>query len=101
MTAVIPEASTATPPPEGGDISTIPTALDSEPAPVSWQQLRAMTDSYRGVTTPLAEVGIGVSKLVRRNGGSDLKLACTLFQQFVIRPVNEHASDEAEGEAIA
>ncbi|RNG33576.1 hypothetical protein [Streptomyces botrytidirepellens] len=60
-----------------------------------------MTDSYCGVTTPLVEAGIGLSKLVRRNGGSELKLACMLLQEFVIRSVNEHASDEAECEAIA
>ena len=101
MTAVIPEASTATPAPDGRCISTAPTALASEPTPVSWQQLRAMSDSYCSVTTLLVEAGIGLHKLLKRDGGSDLKLAHMLLQEFVIRPVDERASDEAENEAIA
>jgi hypothetical protein len=101
MTAVIPEASTATPPPGGRCISTAPTTLASGPTPVSWQRLRAMNDSYCGVTTLLVEAGIGLHKLLKRDGGLDLKLAYLLLQEFVIQPVDERASDEAENEAIA
>jgi hypothetical protein len=60
-----------------------------------------MNGSYCGVTTLLVEAGIGLHKLLKRDGGSDLKLAYMLLQEFVIRPVDERASDEAEDEAIA
>ncbi|WP_282703427.1 hypothetical protein [Streptomyces sp. CC219B] len=101
MTAVVPETSTATPPSDGQCVSTTPTALVSAPDPISWEQLRAMSDSYCGVTTLLAEAGIGLYKLMERDGGSELNLAYTLLQKFVIPPVDERASDEAEEEAIA
>ncbi|MFJ3620843.1 hypothetical protein ACIPSH_22230 [Streptomyces iakyrus] len=101
MTVIIPEASTVTPPPDGRCITTARTALTSGPTPVSGQQLRTMNDSYCGVTTLLVEAGIGLHKLLKRDGGSDLKLAYMLLQEFVIRPVDERASDEAEDEAIA
>lgn len=101
MTSAIPATSTATPPPDGRCISSAPTALVSGPTPVSWQALRAMTDSYCGVTTLLVEAGIGLHRLMERDGGSELKLAYTLLQKFVIAPVDERASDEAEEEAIA
>ncbi|MEU6959798.1 hypothetical protein [Streptomyces chrestomyceticus] len=101
MIAVIPEASTATPPSDGRRITTATAALASEPTPVSWQQLRAMNGSYCGVTTLLVEAGIGLHKLLTRDDGSDLKLAYMLLQEFVIHPVDERASDEAENEAIA
>lgn len=91
MTVAIPAAPTATPPPD----------LISGPAPASWQHLRAMTESYCGVTTLLVEAGIGLFNLVKRDGGSELELAYKLLQEFVIRPVDERASDEAEQEAIA
>ena len=101
MTAVVPETPTTTPPPDGQCVSTTSTALVSEPAPISWQQLRAMSDSYCGVTTLLVEAGIGLHKLMKRDGGSELSRAYTLLQKFVIPPVDERASDEAEEEAIA
>ncbi len=95
MTSAIPETSTARPAPNGRCTSTAPTALVSGPVPVSWQPLRAMTDSYCGVTTLLVEVGIGLHKLIEHDGGSDLKIAYTLLQKFVIAPVDERASEEA------
>ncbi|GAA1090354.1 hypothetical protein GCM10009577_10200 [Streptomyces javensis] len=101
MSAVTPEASTVTPLPDGRCISTAPTALASGPAPASGQQLHTMNDSYCGITTLLVDAGIGLHKLLKRDGGSDLKLAYMLLQEFVIRPVDDRASDEAEDEAIA
>ncbi|WP_147472880.1 hypothetical protein [Streptomyces triticirhizae] len=101
MTPVIPATSTVTPPPDGRCISTAPAAVVSGPTSVSWQAPRAMADSYCGVTTLLVEAGIYLHKLMERDGGSELKLAYTLLQKFVIAPVDERASDEAEGEAIA
>lgn len=100
MTVVIPAAPTATPLPDGR-CSTTPTALGSGPTPAPWQHLRAMTDSYCGVTTLLVEAGIGLFNLVQRDGGSELELAYRILQEFVIRPVDERASDEAEDKVIA
>ncbi|MFG3295669.1 hypothetical protein ACGF3G_43605 [Streptomyces sp. NPDC048179] len=100
MTAVIPEASTVMPPPDGRCIATVPTTLVSESVPVSRQPLRAINDSYCDLTTLLVQAGFGLHRLLKRDGGSDLELAYMLLQDFVIRPVDERASDEAENEAI-
>ncbi|WP_112465233.1 hypothetical protein [Streptomyces triticisoli] len=60
-----------------------------------------MADSYCGVTTLLVVAGIGLHKLVERDGTPELKVAYTLLQKFVIAPVDERASDEAEEDETA
>ncbi|MFE9172010.1 hypothetical protein ACFYNZ_21385 [Streptomyces kebangsaanensis] len=60
-----------------------------------------MADSYCGVTTLLVAAGTGLHRLVERDGSPELKVASMLLQKFVIAPVDERASDEAEEDESA
>lgn len=58
--------------------------------------MRVMAQWYCGVSTLLVTAGIGLHRLVERDQDPEIKFAYKTLREFVIRPIDKRASDEAE-----